>query len=1021
MRSLVPVLIAGWLSGVLAFTLAGCNGGSSNPTQPTLTEVAALPPATVPTAINPAEVELSGSSIVEATGTSTGALGLYWLEIDPTDPTTAKLTMSRSVAAQGDLYALSIRPYMVPTSLTLTGSAAGPDSTTDYGFRFTHPFAMPADLQRPHSATKRVDLFINDVNIVLAISGADTFFAGAIKTNIQAMPNASGYRMTGPLFNAAAIGVGGGTNVFPYRLLTRASTSSPAGNFDASNGWRDAELLNPSGYDVIGQGQSATTTLRINNGIGTPLPLVVIAKYMDPRAGETPEEKRANRLPDPEDPTACRYFMPEGAGDLQEFNLTVAGSLKADSSSEAAAVSGTVLDWDNAAVKATTFPNQSNLNRISEISKPHQVEISFPQLKASGTFAGSVGASSGGINQFIALSANIYNVDRTYAVQNVAGDTVYGLLRVRDQQDGTAPAPQILDENLVVQSPSASFELSTRFQRLGVTVLPGPQSFPPNLTAVSPLTGVTGTDIELAATNTGGAVASWSWNFGGGATPNTSTSTTPNITLGDPGNYNCTVTATNAAGSDPLNFVLVVAPTVPEITEVTPLLGDVGSSQTFNATNVGGVATTWSWNFGGGATPNTSTSAAPDVTLGTAGSYSCTVTATNVTGNDVFPFTLVVNLPPPDLTAVSPLTGGTGAMQSFSATNIGGAATSWSWDFGGGATPNTSTQANPTPTLGAIGTYNCSVTATNPTGNDVFPFTLEVTACSVPNITAVNFTSLAGLRSSTASATVSGSPTTWSWNFGGGATPNTSTSASPVLTLGTPGTYNGTVTASNTCGIGNTFPFVLEVGYKSLALRIRVITNGAQLPTRLNGMAASGWSRDNVNAWITQYVNPLYANSAVRFDTALTDYANVDNPTLFNISTQSENNQLWNLVLGQPADKINVWVINSQPNAPGLGGVMSDGACNLNNTNRGCYIIPFNEGFDQVVMPHEIGHIFSLPHIRTDTSPITSQNQNLMSYGTLNTSLSTNITREDPSGCNLHTGNPMNQFGVTNSWAWTYM
>lgn len=940
MRTFAPALLAGLLAfslPALASPFLACNR-AANPAATSASGEAAQPEALIPSAVNPAEAELTGGAIVEATGASTAALGLYWLERDSSDPTIAQLTMGRAANAQGDLYALSIRPYMNASSLVLTNSAAGPDATTDYTFRFTHPFAMPADLNRPQTATKRVDLFINDVNIVLAISGADTFFAGAIKTNIQAMPNASGYRMTGPMFNAAAIGVGGGTNVFPYRLFTRASTTSPAGNFDATNGWLGSELLNPSGYDVIAQGQNAITTLRLKNTIASPLPLVLVAKYMDPRKGTTSAQKRANRLPDPADPTACRYFLPEAAGDLQDIVLNVAGTLKADSSSDLVNISGTILDWDNASTKAATFPNQSNLNQISELSDPQQVELSFPQLKAAGTYTGSIGASSGGISQFVAVSAVINNVDQTYTVANVGGDTVYGLMRIRDQQDGTSPAAIVIDEALVPQSPPSSFELSTRFQRLGVLVTPATASLPPDLTAVTPLTGNQGASTLFSATNGGGPVVSWSWNFGGGATPNTSTSATPTVTLGAPGVYSGTVTATNVAGSDP------------------------------------------------------------------------------------FPFTLTVNTLPPDLTAVSPLTGPAGASRSFSATNVGGTATSWSWNFGGGASPNTSTSASPTVTLGAAGTYSCTVTATNVAGSDPFPFTLNVTTCAVPVISAVNFSTLQGLRSSTASATISNSPTSWSWNFGGGATPNTSTSASPVVTLSTPGTYSGTLTATNSCGASTPFPFSLVVGYKSVGMRIRVITSGASQPTRLQGMpATTPWTLTNVNNWITTYVNPIFANTAIRFDTAQTDFALQDLPTYFNLDTATEENNFFNnYVLAQSSARINVFVINSAPFFPGLGGVMAD-QCNYNNSTRGCYVISFNSSFDTIVMPHEIGHIMNLPHIRTDTTPLTSQNNNLMSYGTLNTSLSSNITREDPVSCNTWPTNPMNQFSVVNNWNHTYM
>jgi len=88
------------------------------------------------------------------------------------------------------------------------------------------------------------------------------------------------------------------------------------------------------------------------------------------------------------------------------------------------------------------------------------------------------------------------------------------------------------------------------------------------------------------------------------------------------------------------------------------------------------------------------------------------------------------NLPvggPPVLTAVMPLTAVAAASVTFTLTNTGGAATSWAWDFGGCATPDTSTSVAPVVVAGSVGSYSCSVTATNDAGSDTFDFTFTVT------------------------------------------------------------------------------------------------------------------------------------------------------------------------------------------------------------------------------------------------------------------------------------------------------
>jgi PKD repeat protein len=168
----------------------------------------------------------------------------------------------------------------------------------------------------------------------------------------------------------------------------------------------------------------------------------------------------------------------------------------------------------------------------------------------------------------------------------------------------------------------------------------------------------------------------------------------------------------------------------PVITGVAPLTGGSGSTYAPTATNSGDPATSASWDFGGGATPNTSTDINPSVTLNAAGDYSASVTLTNAGGSDTFNFTLTVTPgggTAPNITDVQPQTGQTGASYSPAATNTGDPATSAAWDFGGGATPNTSTDINPSVTLNAAGDYNASVTLYNASGNDTFNFTLTVT------------------------------------------------------------------------------------------------------------------------------------------------------------------------------------------------------------------------------------------------------------------------------------------------------
>lgn len=81
---------------------------------------------------------------------------------------------------------------------------------------------------------------------------------------------------------------------------------------------------------------------------------------------------------------------------------------------------------------------------------------------------------------------------------------------------------------------------------------------------------------------------------------------------------------------------------------------------------------------------------------------------------------------PPSIDSVSPTSGSSGAEHVFSVTAAGLTPFTYAWDFGGGATPNVSGEANPMVLLEAVGTYDASVTLTNFFGADTFMFDLEV-------------------------------------------------------------------------------------------------------------------------------------------------------------------------------------------------------------------------------------------------------------------------------------------------------
>ncbi len=257
---------------------------------------------------------------------------------------------------------------------------------------------------------------------------------------------------------------------------------------------------------------------------------------------------------------------------------------------------------------------------------------------------------------------------------------------------------------------------------------------PPEITGVTPAEGTTGAQIVFVASTTGTTPITVTWNFGGGATPNTPIGHVVTATLGAVGEYTVNVWASNAAGADNYQFTLNVNDVpleAPVINSVAPLGGMKNTPVQFTADVTGSPPLVCSWDFGGGAAPNTPDGQVVTVTLYEAGEYTVNVWATNAVGTDNYQFTLTVYDEPPEapvISSVSPLSGMRNTPVQFTASVTGTPPLAYAWNFGGGATPNTPFEASPFVTLAnSSNLYYASLTVTNAAGIDTFDFTLMVT------------------------------------------------------------------------------------------------------------------------------------------------------------------------------------------------------------------------------------------------------------------------------------------------------
>jgi len=377
-------------------------------------------------------------------------------------------------------------------------------------------------------------------------------------------------------------------------------------------------------------------------------------------------------------------------------------------------------------------------------------------------------------------------------------------------------APTSFDRVLATRFGGKAVELVKRGE-FGTMVAFDPSQIP-DIQSVDPTGGDSGTQHQFSAVITGGTPDTYLWNFGGGATPNTSSEESPSVTLGAAGNYNASLKVSNSFGSDSFNFSLdvTVAGGV-HINSVSPTTGETGQQVQITA-DITGTPDTWMWVFNQAASPSVSTNESPTMTLNTPGTYNCSLTATDsVSGQSDtfdFQFTVTPSTQPPDVTDVQPQGGSTGATVQLTPTVGGGPGPyTYAWDFGGGANPNTSTDPAPTVILGATGSYNAKVIVSNVNGSDEYDFPLDVVDLPPPpHVVDVQPTSAEAGSTFTFSTTLSGgTPTSYLWTFPNSLfTVDSSTDPEPTVTCNGMNIANCTLHVENAGG-SEDYNFIFSV------------------------------------------------------------------------------------------------------------------------------------------------------------------------------------------------------------------
>ena len=253
------------------------------------------------------------------------------------------------------------------------------------------------------------------------------------------------------------------------------------------------------------------------------------------------------------------------------------------------------------------------------------------------------------------------------------------------------------------------------------------------------------------------------------------------------------------------------------------------------------------------ATTAANTQSYSDVSVSTGATYTYRVRAYNATANSGYSNEASATTPCAvnAAFAANVISGCAPLSVSFTDQSTG-AITSWSWNFGNGAT---SAVQHPTQVFNTPGTYTITLTVASASCNDVETKTGYITVTGPPTA-AFTATPLSGNTPLTVNFTNQSTPqsgtTSWLWNFGNGAT---STAQHPSYQYTAPGTYTVTLTATNACGSDDEVKtnFITVTNTPSnLALNKPATassTNGSNTPSKaVDGSTSTYWRSGSISS-----------------------------------------------------------------------------------------------------------------------------------------------------------------------------
>ncbi len=290
-----------------------------------------------------------------------------------------------------------------------------------------------------------------------------------------------------------------------------------------------------------------------------------------------------------------------------------------------------------------------------------------------------------------------------------------------------------------------------------------------------PSTLCAGQAASIAFTGSATSGATYSWNFGAGASPATANTAGPHsVTWASSGSKTITLTLTDGACAIPVATQTVTVNPIYTSTFSLPATACTGTAGTITYTGNAPVGATYSWNFGSGASPATASTVGPhSVSWGTSGSKTVTLTVTSAGCSSTTSQTINVSLTP---TATISMVSSIG-VSSTTPVGLGGAAiagATYSWNFGSGASPATANGIGPhSVSWSSSGSKTVTLTVSLNGCTSIVTQTISVITASTSSFTAPSSICIGSSATITYTGNAS-SGASYTWNFdGGSASPGT--------------------------------------------------------------------------------------------------------------------------------------------------------------------------------------------------------------------------------------------------------